>query len=61
MEKFVVDAASYVGNALLGEVEQRGYLRGYESQLDEHADVDFFFCEVMLGLSDFAIEIGQMF
>ena len=57
----MVDAAPHIGNALLGKVEQGGYLRGDETQLDEHADVDFFFREVMLGFSDFAIEIGQMF
>ena len=57
----MVDATPHVRDALLGKVEQRGYLRGDETQLDEHADVDFFFREVMLGLRDFAIEIGQMF
>ena len=57
----MVDATPHVRDALLGKVEQRGYLRRDESQLDKNADVDFFFREVMLGLSDFAIEIGQMF
>ena len=44
----MVDATPHVRDALLGKVEQRGYLRGDETQLDEHADVDFFFCEVVL-------------
>ena len=57
----MVDATPHVRDALLGKVKQGGYLRGYEAQLDKDADVDFFFREVMLGLSDFAIEIGQMF
>ena len=44
----MVDIAAHVGNALLGKVKQSGYLRGYEAQLDKDADVDFFFCEVVL-------------
>ena len=60
VEKFVVDAASYVGNALLGKVKQGGYLRGYEAQLDKDADVDFFFSKVILQFGNLSIEIGQM-
>ena len=57
----MVDAAPHIGNALLGKVKQRGYLRGDETQLDEHADVNLLFCEVMLRIIYFFIEIGMIF